>query len=612
MIIIQFLGAIIYFYMIIGIGTIVSDKILKENSIRHSVLSLIFGSITIGITMFSLIHLNLIYTSIVYPLIILLLVISSFKYQSIFKDINIIFKFLRKVIFTKKSYAETLLICFLLIILWLILLAGTPPRAGDVMRYHLAQLKDIVWNHGYVYRPYYHYNFPRYFGYAFLPLFMCLKGVAIQFSVLFCFFITIFTTIRIAYLLGIKYLRFIMLFMVFVPLAFQEAHIAFNDWQTCLYFMLGLLLFLELDFKKKPYFLILPFLSLGFSLGIKYQAILYIPWFMIILWNSLKETQVDIKTKIKITFFSLLCMSFIASPFYIKNFIQFGNPVWPLMQKLFYHNPNNYLFQVTQRYTGSLKGTHCLATYIQAIKDLFKYPLLPFSYFILGFLGLFYEKKTKIYLKIGVFSFFVVLIMTRPRIYWRYGIFILPILIILATSLIQHTKFKLMKYLFIIISLVTIIYGVFIACWYSYGLLKPYYIDRNIDEYHKATWYYQEYKWINNNLPKDANILVIVLSGHTYYLDRKYVRGDIYSGLIEWPKIHNTLDLIKTMKFYNIEYVLFDENQLKAFKNINGMFNELIKKNKAKLIFERKVNLYTSRIKNNFMSNKVKLLKFAL
>ena len=64
--------------------------------------------------------------------------------------------------------------CFF--VLWLD--SATPPRAGDAMRYHLAQMEDMARHGGFVFRPYYHYNFPIYYSYLTTPLYFFSGGLA--------------------------------------------------------------------------------------------------------------------------------------------------------------------------------------------------------------------------------------------------------------------------------------------------------------------------------------------------------------------------------------------------------------------------------------------------
>ena len=58
--------------------------------------------------------------------------------------------------------------------------AYTPPRSGDAMRYHLAQIEDIVRNDGFVFRPYYHYNFPLYFSYLSMAVYFAVGGLGVK------------------------------------------------------------------------------------------------------------------------------------------------------------------------------------------------------------------------------------------------------------------------------------------------------------------------------------------------------------------------------------------------------------------------------------------------
>ena len=603
---IQLFGTLIYFIIICSLGTLITNRFLKEVSIRHLLSSFIIGSVVIGLIMFTLVELKLIYSAVIYSLTLIFLTITLLQIKFIFLDLKICYKFIKLYLFKEKTYSILFIISMILITIWLLFLAGTPPRSGDVMRYHLAQLKDIVWNHGFVFREYYHYNFPAYFGYTFLPVYIFLNGIGMQLAVLYSFFIVLFVTIRLSYKLNLKYPKLLLFLIILVPIAFQEAHIVFTDWQVVLYAMIGLLLFIEFEIEKNYLLIILPFMSLGFSLGIKYQAFLYVPWFILLGWKRLDITIKTWRPKLLYLLFGLCIMGLIPSPFYIRNLLELGNPVWPLMQSLFFSS-HDYLYHVTQRTTSSLQGTISLSTYFHALITLIKEPLIPATIFILGLTGLLYVSKNKLLIKTGVISFFAVLFILRPSVNWRYGIFILPILAILSVFIYQNTRNKIVKLFFVLLTVITLGYGLFIAVWYSYGLIKPYYIDKNINEYHKATWYYQEYMWINKHLPENVKLLVIVSSGHTYYLDRKYLRADNLSGLINWPSLKNVKEFKDKLIHLKIDYIFYDQNQ--CTPHIKTLFKDLLEKTDSEIVWSKDVELCSSRIRNKYHKSTVILIK---
>lgn len=88
-----------------------------------------------------------------------------------------------------------------------------------------------------------------------------------------------------------------------------------------------------------------------------------------------------------------------------------------------------------------------------------------------------------------------------------------------------------------------------------------YVVLQDKEQWHKHTWYYKEYKWINNNvkLNNDEKILVNVSGQTTFYLKKKYINSDHASGYLSKLDIYkNHIIYMSELKKHNIMYIFID------------------------------------------------------
>jgi hypothetical protein len=118
---------------------------------------------------------------------------------------------------------------------------------------------------------------------------------------------------------------------VTTPVALWQASIAYIDVAVGLYVLLasfaGVRATLETEEKPKQQWLVLAGLMMGFALGVKYLALL--PFLFLALFLLLRRTPVR-----KLAIYLVLAGA-IASPWYLKNIVLMGNPVYPYMYKIF-------------------------------------------------------------------------------------------------------------------------------------------------------------------------------------------------------------------------------------------------------------------------------------
>jgi hypothetical protein len=606
-------GTFIYFCLICGAGMPVVTR-LGLRSEHVFVGSLIIGSALLGGVLYVLAqthHINYVF---LLSLLLIAGAITSFQIKQIIYFSKSFFSLIGRYIFNDGKSAILFSALMIAIFVWYLLLAGTPPRSGDAMRYHLAQLNDMVSHEGLEFRPYFHYNFPMYFSTLFLPVYYFLGGIGMKFAHCIYFFLSVVMTISLCSKWRIKHPRILVVLFLLIPISYHEAHIVTNDWVLVFYILAGMF-FLTSDKEAKrpfPIMVYCAFGSLGFALGVKYHAVLFIPWFFLLAWKEL--SGIGIGRRVYYLLGALLVMSIVASPWYIRNAVNVGNPVWPLLLDLF-PGTNTYLYLVAKNYVESLAGSHSIAGTLSALKDLVLFPMIPFTIWLLMIAGLFLGRKNDFFFKTGIISFFSIWWIFQPRLYPRFAVYILPFALIVATSLagqFDSFKNKVPKYVYLGVIGITLLYGVALGAFYS-GDYIGYYLDRDLEKYHRATWFHNEYEWINRSLPKDAKLLVSVTSGHTYYLDREYLRADPWlSGLIDWNKIKSIDELDKELAKLDATYVLYEDRDwsyLPGGKNMMRLMWELRENTNSHVLWEREVSLCWSRIRNLYRKTKVVLIK---
>ncbi len=259
-----------------------------------------------------------------------------------------------------------------------------------------------------------------------------------------------------------------------------------------------------------------------------------------------------------------------------------------------------------------MKGNYSFEALFTAVRNIVVYHQIPFTIFFLALLGIAYNQKTSLHLGMGLFMFFLFWWLIQPKPYLRFCNFILPVILISGVLCYQNLNSVIMRHGYKVIIGITLLYGIVVGIFYSQSYFD-YFIHRDLKQYHKATWFYNEYDWINKNLPTDTNLLVIVLSGHTYYLKRSYLRADPFlSGLIDWCALKDSEALHKKLSLLNIDYILYEDRNWSAYpggQNMMDLIKRLSSSAMNQVIWTRNILLYTSRIRGRYNKSKVSLIK---
>jgi hypothetical protein len=304
---------------------------------------------------------------------------------------------------------------------------------------------------------------------------------------------------------------------------------------------------------------ILSSVCMGLAAGSKYNAL--IAWFfmnlMVVFYYS-RDTKKGLQAvKYGVVFFVITLL--VVSPWFIKNYIQTGNPIYPLMNnlvRLLHHTAetgggviaattdgswSSSIFQRRDVMFGEsfwetlfiplrifFQGKDSSPQYFDGVLNPILIVMLPFA-----FLKNDYGRDRLYFLMFSVFFLLMACFLTIIRI--RYILPIIPFLAILSVMGIRNLvewADRLSKPTghigIIMISSITVILITF-----NFLYLKNYFYTIKPERYvfHQETrdeflarniGYYPAVKYINENLPDDSRIFFMFIGRQGYYLDRSY------------------------------------------------------------------------------------------
>ena len=490
--------------------------------------------------------------------------------------------------------------------------AYTPPRSGDAMRYHLAQIEDMVRNGGFVFRPYYHYNFPLYFSYLSMPVYFAVGGLGVK----LLNFLLLAQVAALTYGLG-RAARLArpwtpVLGLLLTPCVLLAGTVVMNDMAVLCAGLAGILLLFGYQRIPRTSFLALGFVSFGLAMGLKYQSALYLPWYLMLAWVALGR-KFSVNGSKMIVGLGLIAV-LLPAPFFVRNYVNTGVPDWPLHQDLF-GAEHNYLYEVTTRYTEKMTGKRGLPETGAAVMGIVASPqFLPLMWplAVVGGWGLWRRRDAnpQLYLGLGLASFLGFWWLLQPRMFPRFITFALPQLVVMAALGLESLREGRLRRIAYAGTALCAAFGLAFMLYYSLDFFR-FHIDRDAQRYHRFTWFYEEYRWIDEHLAPDARIMTIVSSGHTYYLNRDYVRADpTLVGTLDWRDI-DAAGLREAARNLGTRYILFENRDWHA--SVSGdemmaLIADLSESPDVELIWKRDVRLSMSRVMRTFRDSEVWLL----
>jgi len=515
-------------------------------------------------------------------------------------------------------YSETLrtsgllrvIACPVAALLWIHAIA--PPRDGDVMRYHLAHIRQIIRDGRWATIADYHYAFP--FGWTLnylpfewlhLPQAAALVNVALWLVIVggLLRLARSAQTPRTAGLIAVAFFVHPFVIRTFAS-AMADAYAIFVVYAIAL-------LLLRLD-DRRPTTAILAGFVCWIGAQSRYQLVaVALAGSCIFVFHTLRRRSWRQLAQFGTGAVAALVLS---TPFYFANLTGLGNPVWPLLVPAI-NGTSVYANRVAAAYTARMTGSHDLAYVLLQVRDLISTPsLIPLAAILVSLIPFSLRTRDDRYLRVAFLGtlFLALWLAMEPRLFPRHVLLLLPVGALMfvpglaglwSRAAVVRTIDRLLQ--------VAIVLMVVAAAIFSWDYVH-FAATGDTARFHRFTWYYPVYDWANRNTPPDSRFLVITYSGHSYYLDRRYRRADPWlSGVVDWSRMASARDLRSVLERGNYRYVIYDDRDWRAFPSGDAMVSAIrsaIAEGVLVPVHKSRERLYTNRVMRDFSESEVYVL----
>lgn len=495
---------------------------------------------------------------------------------------------------------------------WLSAIA--PPRSADAMRYHLAHIRQIVAEGQWTTFADYHYALPFGWSLSYLPFEILGLPQGAQLLGIWLFVLVFATVFRAlengGASRGAALCSAALLVHPAVVRAFVEAGADAYSLMAVLTIALLLARLPRLDGRAAG--------LLGFSSWIglqsRYQLVAagIAATLVTMAWMRPSPDRRRLAGAWSAGALGALAL---ASPFYVANAVHFGNPFWPLMIGL-PSAESSYADIVAWTYSDSLNGSHTLANVAGALVTLLTRPyLFPLPLLIAGFIAWAAVARTRTARAPGWFgiAFLLLWVAVQPLLYPRFILLMAPVAALSAGVVLsaQAASTARVRWLKIAASSAILIFATVNAAT-SWDAVR-FVFTSDARAYHRFTWFYPVYQWVNRSTPEDARFLVIVSSAHTYYLDKQYRRADPWvSGFVDWPATNTARALDELMEQEGYSYIIYEVRDWSLYPGgteMQGAVSEGIAAGALTPIRSFDARLYTSRLWRQYRTTRVLVLK---
>jgi hypothetical protein len=464
----------------------------------------------------------------------------------------------------------TLLLFVLILVIFIIevLCNLTPPISRDALIHHLAVPKLWLAHGGFYEMPWARFSYypmnidllylaSLYFKNDIVPKFIHLAfGVGIG-ALVYRYLGTRFG--RNWGLLG---------FLIFfsTPVVIRLATTAYVDLGMVFFSTASILAWIKWqdDNYRKTKWFIVSAICMGLAAGSKYNAL--IAWFflnLMVVYYYSRNTQKGMQAvKFGIVFFVITL--FVVSPWFIKNYIQTGNPIYPLLNNLFgfIHDTGRAGSSIAASIDGSWSSSIFQRRELVYGESFWEILLIPVRIFFQGkdsspqyfdgvlnpilivmlpfvFLKKDYSSDKLFFLLFSVFFLLMACFLTIIRI--RYILPTIPFLAILSVMGIRnfvewterlsrpvsHIGITIVSSIIVILIVFNLLYlkdyinTVKPARYVFHRETRDEFLARNIGHYPAV-------KYINENLPVDTRIYFMFIGRRGYYLDRPYLSDSTF------------------------------------------------------------------------------------
>ncbi|MBW2602830.1 MAG: phospholipid carrier-dependent glycosyltransferase [Deltaproteobacteria bacterium] len=377
----------------------------------------------------------------------------------------------------------------------------------------------------------------------------------------------------------------------------------------------------DVDNSRFKWFLISS-LCMGIAIGSKYNAL--IVWFIVnlmLMFSYVRDTNRQ-KSALKYGIMFSVITILVASPWYFKNYLQTGNPFYPLFNsffKLLHHQTvqealNGQAIEKTGKISffkirQVMYGESFWETMLIPIRMFFQGKDSSYQYFqgslnpiliiFLPFalLNKRYGKDKIFFVCFTVIFIFMAFFLTAKQV--RYILPVLPFLSILAVMGIKDVMDKLKEETFLSslklgkntksIARILLFAVVAISLIFNLVYLKsrvniikpfPYVMGNETREafLKRHLLHYDAVEYINNNLPVDAKIFTMFLGRRGYYIDRAYQNESSF-GMSAISHMVNSSDdedkFLEYIRSMNVTHILMRSDLVKKYLQDNFSTKEV-------------------------------------
>jgi hypothetical protein len=362
-----------------------------------------------------------------------------------------------------------------------------------------------------------------------------------------------------------------------------------TDMLGLLFVLLAIFLFfLFQDDPRQKRLLFLSGVFWGFSLGTKYIFAFYLlGFFLALVFYKPLDFRKKIFTFLLISLLVFLCLV----PWFIKNVVISGNPVYPYFNQIFkseYWSPE----QATSFSTGIKRGKdyrfyHYLYYPIEVFLKPYKYGITQvWGILVLLFLPLLFwvNKHPKaIFLIItALVSFFFLLLAAKVPRYFLSSLLLISIPLAFGSSRFLQKKIpvkKIFTLLLVILILINLIMQIDLQEKFTKGFT---YLKKKLTGEFKATPfkylyllpYYRAVEYLNINLLPD-DLVIFLGEDRTFYLQKKFLASSFndHNYLIIALRASNTMDEFHWyLKKKGITHILFSEKGLQRMGDMSSVY----------------------------------------
>ena len=443
-----------------------------------------------------------------------------------------------------------------LMLAWLT--ATAPPRDADVLRYHLAHVRQIALEGRWTRIPDTAYALPFGWSLTYLPFEQLHLAVTAQILNLAVWVIVVLAVCQRVRARDSLALRLVLLALACQAMVFKAATTAHAD----AYLMLVMTVVALLLTPSGATLTLRSAALLGFAAWVgaqaRYQALAIGLATSATILVSLRSGLVRPRAVLGVVG-GAVAAAVLAAPFYLANLRWFGNPVWPLLAS---SHPASYADRIAlvlaQRTSSPLAlgwlphGVYRLAIDI----TVFPIPWMVAAAVVAGWS----TPRTRL-LAFFVTCYLLIWALVEPSLYPRFIVFLVPLIPLLAADALGRlTARGAARHRLIVGALAAgcVALAGFLVV-YSTAAVR-YAVTGDRDRYEEATWFTPVFRWANAATPRTARFLVVVKSGATYALERPYRRGDPEgSAEIDWLGVRDARTLVDRLRDGGFQYLIYED-----------------------------------------------------